>query len=174
MSKALLSSFLLMVLIISILTAAAEKLLSIKYPSGIHVEVMSKSHPSDTKFFENALEDKLFRDESSEQYSKPGFRIVVGGEDGDYLLKIEIRDKTEATIPGENDIVHMVINASLWLRTFGDSKVWSRDLVCNGPKVNNAIQQCVDLISDELKSAQVKKGKRAGKLGWEKKVDNRR
>jgi hypothetical protein len=174
MSKALRSSFLLMVFIIPVLIVATEKLLSIKYPSNIHVEVISKSHPGDTKFFKNALEDKLGKDESSEQYSKPGFPIIVGSEDGDYLLKVEIRDRTESTTPGENDIVHMAVNASLWLRNVGDSKVWSREFVCNGPEVHNAIQQCVDIISNELKSAQVKKGKRAGKLGWEKKVDNGR
>ena len=164
MNKAHRYSGLLVVLTFPICCGCGSRSLSIRYPSSIYVETISKSYPAEAEIFGDALVDRLFGIESSEPHSKPGFVRVVGSEDGEYLLVVEVRNKTDITISGNNTVVHMGVNASLWSRTYGDTKVWSRDLVCIGSTIKDATKQCVDLISDELKSAQVKKGKRAGKL----------
>jgi hypothetical protein len=157
----------LMLFAFPFISIGAAKSLSIRYPSSFYVEVKCAKDPAEAQDFAGALIYKLGIDESSEQYSKPGFPVVLGGEDGDYLLKVELVEQTVDTIPGESNIVD---KAFLYDRDFGnDQRIWSKEFVCMGITLKAATQECVDLISDELKSAQVKKGKRAGKMGWAKK-----
>lgn len=145
----------------------AAKFLSIRYPSDLFVEVKCAKDPTEAQDFAGELIYKLGMDESNEQYSKPGFPVVVGSEDGDYLLRVELGVQTVDTTTGESNIF---VKAFLYDRDYGgDAKIWSKEFACKGIAAKAATQECVDLISDELKSAQVKKGKRAGKLGWEKK-----
>ena len=169
MNKAPRFSCLLMAFIFPTFAIKADKELSIRYPSTLSVWVESKNNPNDAKLFKSSLVHKLRKDESSEQYSKPGLEVVEGYEDGDYLLSLKVETSEKGGTDSENKaIIHMIVNASLWFRINGEARVLSRDFICNGSEFNKATQQCVDLISDELKSAQVKKGKRAGKLGWDK------
>lgn len=113
---------------------------------------------------------ELAKDESTDEYSKPGFPIAIGSEDGEYLLLLTVEEGEPVDAAAvSSEVAHVTVLASVWTRTNGDYKVWSRDLACSGPERQAAIRGCAALVSGELKSAQVKKGKRAGELGWEKK-----
>jgi hypothetical protein len=135
-------------------------------PAGSTIFLENRGTSDESQMFTELLREKLSKDESNRNYSKPGFPVVDKKEDAAYTLRFifVLRENEKGFM--ENPQEHARVN--VWLVNSTDAVVWEHNYDCVRI-FREPARECYQHISDDLKAAQVNaQGKRAGLLGWKK------
>jgi hypothetical protein len=135
-------------------------------PTGSKIFLQNKGTSNESQLFTELLREKLSKDETSRNYSKPGFPIVDKKEDAAYTLRfiVVIRQNERGFLESTQE--HARVN--VWLLDSAGKTVWEHNYDCTRV-FREPARECYQHISDDFKAAQVNaEGKRAGWLGWRK------
>ena len=135
-------------------------------PTQSKIFLENKGTSDESQMFTELLREKLSKDETSRNYTKPGFPVVEKKEDAAYTLKfIFVMRENEKSFM-ETAQEHARVN--VWLSDATGKVIWENNYDCVRV-FRDPARECYQHISDDLKSAQINpEGKRAGMLGWRK------
>lgn len=133
-------------------------------PTGSKIFLENKGTSDESLLFTELFREKLSRDETKRNYSKPGFPVVEKKEGADYTLRFIFVMRENARGFLESTQEHARVN--VWLLDSKGTLVWEHNYDCIRV-FREPARECYQSISDDLKAAQVNaEGKRAGLLGW--------
>lgn len=134
-------------------------------PAGSRIFLENKGTADEDPLSTEWLREKVSKDETSRNYTKPGFPVVDKKEDASYVLRFNfVPENLNGFMEGVKE--HARVN--VWLLDSAGTIVWEHNYDC--VRVHGEPpRECYQHISDDLKAAQVNfEGQRAGMLGWRK------
>src|SRR5712671_380858 len=121
-------------------------------PTQSKIFLENKGMSDESQMFTELLREKLSKDETSRNYTKPGFPVVEKKEDAAYTLKFifVMRENEKSFMEAAQE--HARVN--VWLSDSTGKVIWENNYDCVRV-FRDPARECYQYISDDLKSAQI-------------------